>query len=318
MRDITSKQISLRTAKAVGFVICSEATLNLIKDNALPKGNLFDVARAAGLLAAKNTQHLIPHCHPVSIDGMAIEFQIITPDEKYEYLPENNKFGILIKAEGKSIGRTGIEMEVLTAVSVCGLTIYDLLKPLNDVELEISSIKLIEKKGGKTDKQKFFTEKQNAAVLVCSDSTFEGKRKDNSGLIVKEILSKYNTEVTQYAILPDEPEQIKQQLLKWVRQDIPFVFTTGGTGLGPRDNTVEVVKSIIEKEAEGISEAMRVHGQMRTPLAMMSRSIAGTIKQTLIITLPGSSNGAKESLEAILPAVFHARNMLLGENHDAK
>ncbi|HRH56906.1 MAG TPA: bifunctional molybdenum cofactor biosynthesis protein MoaC/MoaB [Chitinophagales bacterium] len=318
MRDITSKEISLRIAKAVGFVVCSSSTLELIKNNLLPKGNLFDVARAAGFLAAKNTQHLIPHCHPVSIDGMVIEFETITPDEKSELFPANKKFGVLVIAEGKSIGRTGIEMETLTAVSVCGLTIYDLLKPLNDAELEISSIKLIEKKGGKTDKQKFFKEKQQAAVLVCSDSTFEGKRKDTSGLIIKELLSKYNTEVLDYKILPDEPEQIKQQVSEWVKQDIPFIFTTGGTGFGPRDNTVEAVKSIIEKEAAGISEAMHAHGQMRTPLAMMSRSVAGTIKQTLIVTLPGSSNGAKESLEAILPAVFHARNMLLGENHDPK
>lgn len=318
MRDITSKQISLRTAKAVGFVVCSEATLNLIKNNALPKGNLFDVARAAGFLAAKNTQHLIPHCHPVSIDGLNIEFETLTPNDNSPLFPENKKFGVLIIAEGKSIGRTGIEMETLTAVSVCGLTIYDLLKPLNDTELEISSIKLIEKKGGKTDKQKFFKDKQQAAILVCSDSTFEGKRKDTSGLLISELLKKYNTEIADYKILPDEPEQIKLQILEWVKQDIPFIFTTGGTGLGPRDNTVEAVKSILEKEAAGISEAMHAHGQMRTPLAMMSRSVAGTIKQTLIITLPGSSNGAKESLEAILPAVFHARNMLLGENHEPK
>ena len=318
MRDITSKQISLRTAKAVGFVVCSEATLNLIKNNALPKGNLFDVARAAGFLAAKNTQHLIPHCHPVSIDGLTIEFETFTPNDISSLLPENNRFGVLIIAEGKSIGRTGIEMETLTAVSVCGLTIYDLLKPLNDAELEISSVKLIEKKGGKTDKQKFYKEKQQAAILVCSDSTFEGKREDTSGLLISELLKKYNTEIADYKILPDKPEQIKQQILEWVKQDIPFIFTTGGTGLGPRDNTVEAVKSIIEKEAAGISEAMHAHGQMRTPLAMMSCSVAGTIKQTLIVTLPGSSNGAKESLEAILPAVFHARNMLLGENHESK
>ena len=84
MRDIINKQISLRKAKAIGFVICSEATLNLIKNNNLPKGNLFDVARAAGFLAAKNTQHLIPHCHPVSIDGLSIEFEMISPSHHSE------------------------------------------------------------------------------------------------------------------------------------------------------------------------------------------------------------------------------------------
>jgi cyclic pyranopterin phosphate synthase len=305
MRDITSKQISLRKAKATGFVCCSEETLKLIQSDSLPKGNLFDVARAAGFLAAKNTQNLIPHCHPVSIDGLSIEFELCShPDT-----------GILITVEGKSIGRTGIEMEALTAVSIAALTIYDLLKPLNDADLEITAIKLIQKSGGKTDKKKFFKSPQKAAVLVCSDSTFAGKREDKSGLKIVELLKTYNTEIAAYTILPDEPEEIKKQILEWVAQDIPFIFTTGGTGLGPRDRTVEAVRSIIERDADGISEAMRNYGQMRTPLAMMSRSIVGSIKNTLVVTLPGSSDGVRESLEAILPAVFHARNMLRGGDH---
>ncbi len=306
MRDISSKQISLRKAIATGFVVCSASSVELAQNNALPKGNLLDVARAAGLLAAKNTQHLIPHCHPVSIDGFSIEF---------EYRKEEFHTGILITAEGKSIGRTGIEMETLAAVAVAALTIYDLLKPLNDPALEITSIKLLEKSGGKTDKEKFYKDGQKAAILICSDTTAAGKRKDTSGDAIKNLLSKYNTAVIDYKVVPDEPEQIQQQLLDWVNQDVPFIFVSGGTGLGPRDHTVEAVRAIIEKEAQGISEAMHAHGQLRTPLAMMSRSIAGTIGKTMIVTLPGSAKGAKESLEAILPEVFHARNMLLGEEH---
>jgi cyclic pyranopterin phosphate synthase len=98
--------------------------------NNLPKGNLFDIARAAGYLAAKQTQHLIPHCHPVSIDGMEIRFEIMSDESTNEYLGKNDKFGVLIIVEAQSLGRTGIEIEALTAVSICGLTIYDLLKPL--------------------------------------------------------------------------------------------------------------------------------------------------------------------------------------------
>ena len=103
--------------------------------------------------------------------------------------------------------------------------------------------------------------------------------------------------------------------MDWVNEDIHFIFTTGGTGLGPRDNTVSAVREIIERDADGITEAIRNFGQMRTPLAMMSRSVAGSIGKTLIVTLPGSTNGAKESMQAILPGVFHARNMLEGEGH---
>lgn len=317
MRDISAKQISLRTARAVAVVLCSEATLDMIKRDALPKGNLLDVARAAGFLAAKNTQHLIPHCHPVSIDGLTISYEYLEPGKQNRDVPNlQENYGVIIYGEGKSIGRTGIEMETLTAVSVSALTIYDLLKPLADPEMEIASIKLLKKTGGKSDRTKFTEKRYKAAVLVCSDSTAAGTRDDKSGVVIQDMLKAHNIEIASYAIVPDEPSQIKQRIEEWVAQDIPFIFTTGGTGFGPRDNTVEAVRSIIEKEASGITEAMRSHGQMRTPLAMMSRGVAGSVKQTLIVTLPGSSNGTRESLEAILPAVFHARSMLKGGGHE--
>ena len=305
MIDITSKQITLRKARASGKVLCTPETLMRIKNNNLPKGNLLDIAKAAGLLAAKKTCDLIPHCHPVSIDGVNITYELIETE---------NEKGIFIEVEGKSIGMTGIEMEVLTAVSVTALTIYDLLKPI-DKELEISNIKLVEKSGGKSQFKKEVKKGTRAAVLVCSDSTFQGKRDDKSGLIIKEMLESYSVDIADYKIVPDEKTTIQNEIMSWVDNDIPFIFTTGGTGLGPRDHTVDAVKEIIERDAEGISEAMRSYGGMRTPLAMLSRSTAGSIKKSLIVTLPGSSNGARESLEAILPGLFHARKMLLGGGH---
>lgn len=322
MRDISAKQISLRTAKATGVVLCSPATLELIKADKLPKGNLFDIAKAAGMLAAKNTHNLVPHCHPVSIDGLAIS---------YGYLGENNdsensipqkgetslpgKCGVIIHCEGKSIGRTGIEMEVLTAVSITALTIYDLLKPLDDSMLEITSVKLLKKTGGKSERKKYVDTNLTAAVLVCSDSTAAGLREDVSGVRIQEILAGFDVQTIDYQIVPDEPTAIREKIMNWVAQDIRFIFTTGGTGLGPRDRTVEAVKTIIEREAPGITEAMRVHGQMRTPTAMLSRAVAGVAGKSLIVTLPGSTKGVQESLEAILPAAFHARNMIDGGGH---
>jgi molybdenum cofactor biosynthesis protein MoaC len=315
MNDITSKQITLRTAKGTGLLLCSMNTLELIKNNAIPKGNVFEIARAAGLLAAKNTAHLIPHCHPVSIDGMYIRFEYIEDN----YINENkdapiNHYGIRINAEAKSIGRTGIEMELLTGISVAALTIYDLLKPV-DKNLEITAIKLDQKTGGKSEQKKYFNLPPSCAVLVCSDSTAEGKREDQSGKIIKEMLVETNAKIADYQIVPDNKELIQQKIKEWVKQDVQFIFTTGGTGLGPRDNTVAAVKEIIERDADGITEAIRMHGQMRTPIAMMSRAVAGSIGKTMIVTLPGSSDGARQSLEAILPAVFHARKMLKGGGH---
>lgn len=316
MRDITHKQITLRTARAVGIIFCTEATLELIRTDQLPKGNLFDVARAAGFLGAKHTPQLLPHCHPVAIDGMDMQFEFLQKELHGDLFGPDVflRSGIVIQGQARSIGRTGIEMEILTGVSVAALEIYDMLKPV-DKALEIGHIRLLEKKGGKSDRERYFATPPSCAVLVCSDSTAAGQREDKSGLLIKEMLEAVNARVAQYAVLPDEKTQIQEKIREWVAEDIQFIFTTGGTGLGPRDYTVAAVREILERDADGIVEAMRVYGQMRTPMAMMSRAVAGSIAHTLIVTLPGSSDGARESLEAILPAIFHARKMMKGGGH---
>ncbi len=316
MRDITHKPISLRTASAVGVLFCSAETISLIREDKLPKGNLFDVARTAGFVGAKLTPQLLPHCHPVTIDGMELQFEFLEKERHAGLLTDEalNRSGIVIRGEAKSIGRTGIEMEVLTGVSVAALEIYDMLKPV-DKHMEIGYIRLLEKKGGKSDRERFFGTSPSCAVLVCSDSTSAGKREDKSGRIIVEMLEAVRAEVRHYVIVPDEKNRIQQQIRDWVAEDIQFIFTTGGTGLGPRDQTVGAVRELLERDAEGIAEAMRAYGQMRSPMAMMSRSVAGSIGETLIVTLPGSSDGARESLEAILPAVFHARKMMKGGGH---
>ncbi|ABG58602.1 bifunctional molybdenum cofactor biosynthesis protein MoaC/MoaB [Cytophaga hutchinsonii] len=315
MRDISGKQITLRTATGIGMVTCSASTVDHIKNDTLPKGNMFDVARAAAFLAAKNTSQLIPHCHPVGIDGMSVEFEILDPVKHQQELaiPLDGLYGVVIRSEIKSIGRTGIEIEALTGISIAALTVYDLLKNI-DKHLSIGPIRLLEKTGGKSG-QKYFNTPPKCAVLVCSDSTFEGKREDRSGKKIIEILNEHGITAAAYDIVPDERIHIQEKIRAWVNEDYAYIFTTGGTGLGPRDKTVEAVKELLERDADGIAEAMRVYGQMRTPLAMMSRAVAGAINETLIVTLPGSSNGVRECLEAIMPAVFHARKMMKGGGH---
>jgi molybdenum cofactor biosynthesis protein MoaC len=300
----------------VAVIFCSPATIELIDKGQLPKGNLFDVARAAAFLGAKSTPQLLPHCHPVTIDGMDVAFEILNKELHADVVASEflHRTGIVIKGEAKSIGRTGIEMEILTGVSVAALEIYDMLKPV-DTALEIGNIKLLEKKGGKSDRKKYFATPPTCAVLVCSDSTAQGKREDKSGKLIMEMLQAVNANVKHYEVVADDRETIQRQIKSWVAEDVHFIFTTGGTGLGPRDNTVAAVKEIIERDADGITEAMRSYGQMRTPVAMMSRGVAGSIAETLIVTLPGSTDGARESLEAILPAVFHARKMMKGGGH---
>lgn len=186
MNDITGKRVTLRTAQAEGFVFCKSETVARIRQNNLPKGDLFEVAKAAALLASKKTSELIPHCHPVPIDFFSVEFEI---------LQEKNAIRILTSA--KSIGKTGIEMEALTGVSIAALVIYDLLKPI-DKELEISAIRLLEKKGGKSDSHiTKFAAGSRAAILTCSDSTFSGKREDGSGPAIEELLREQGVEIAE-------------------------------------------------------------------------------------------------------------------------
>lgn len=302
MRDITSKISTLRTATATGTVFCSEKTIKLIQNNEIPKGNIFEFAKAAGFFAAKKTDQLLPHCHPVGIDSLEMTFEV-----------QHQPPAILITTQAKFIGKTGIEMESLTAVSIASLTIYDMLKPV-DNQLLIGNIKLLDKTGGKSDR-KYFNTPPTCAVLVCSDSTYTQKRIDNSGKKIIEMLNNHGITEIDYIIVPDDKAMIQTQIKIWVEKDIHYIFTTGGTGLGPRDYTVSAVSEILERDADGITEAMRAYGQLRTPLAMMSRAVAGSINYTTIVTLPGSTNGVRECLNALLPALFHCRKMLKGGGH---
>ncbi|MBD1429202.1 MULTISPECIES: bifunctional molybdenum cofactor biosynthesis protein MoaC/MoaB [Sphingobacterium] len=315
MRDISHKINTLRTALAQAVIYITESTAVKIQRDELPKGNLFDVARAAAFLGAKATPQLLPHCHPVNIDAMQVDFEYIYPSSHPVFFTDPQlRTGILITVSAKSIGRTGIEMETLTAASIAALELYDMLKPV-DNQLEIGHISLANKTGGKSDHNRFLAPLATCAILVCSDATSRGERQDNSGLKIKEMLQETGAQVLDYQIVPDEKSLIQQAVKTWAEQDVHFIFTTGGTGLGPRDVTVEAISELLDKTANGIVEAMRGHGQQRTPLAMMSRAVAGTIGHSLAITLPGSTNGVKECLEAILPALFHARKMMMGGGH---
>jgi cyclic pyranopterin phosphate synthase len=193
-----------------------------------------------------------------------------------------------------------------------------MLKPLDD-SLEIGKIELLRKKGGKSDFKQNFKEPLKTAVLVLSDSVSAGKKEDKSGRIIKQKLTGEPVVVEEYAILPDEFELIKEKLIELTdERKLDLILTTGGTGLSPRDVTVEATKEIIEREVPGISEAGRSYGFRRTPYAMLSRGVTGIRGKTIIINLPGSSRGVSESMDAIFPWVLHAYWILRGSDHSNK
>jgi len=301
MIDVSPKTDTLREAKAQAILKMLPSTREAVENQSVPKGNVLEVARTAGILAAKRTSELIPFCHPVPLDLVSVEFTLQTS-------------AILIQSQVKSVWKTGVEMEALLAATLAALTAYDMLKPLDET-LEIQSIRLLEKRGGKKDFLTPFEIPLHAAVIVTSDGTYAGKRPDKSGKIIAEQLKSFGVQVDSYVILPDDLEKIKEELLKQCEAGIDLIMTTGGTGLGPRDVTVEATQSIIERQVPGILESARAFGQRRTPYSMLSRGIAGVRGKTLIVNLPGSSKGASESLQALLPGLFHAFPMLWGGGH---
>ena len=155
------------------------------------------------------------------------------------------------------------------------------------------------------------------AILTVSDKGSRGERIDTAGESLKEMLSGLGGEMALYEIVPDEREVIASRLAAWSDGGgIDLVVTTGGTGLAPRDVTPEATLSILDRLAPGIPEAMRAASMTKTPLGMLSRSVAGARKSTLIINVPGSQRAATECLEAVLPVITHAIQTLRGRVGD--
>ena len=154
----------------------------------------------------------------------------------------------------------------------------------------------------------------NAGILTISDKGSQGKRIDESGTVIKEMLSSVGFEVARYEIVPDDVEIIAGELSEWADEgNVDIIITTGGTGLSERDVTPEATMSVLDKVVHGLAEAMRFKTFEITPMAILSRATAGIREKCLIINLPGSPKGVRECLEVVLPAIPHAIEIIKGE-----
>lgn len=155
--------------------------------------------------------------------------------------------------------------------------------------------------------------KIKAIVITVSDACSSGEREDTSGLALVQLLTDAGAEIVEKKILSDDLDPLAQSLREFAdRDDINLIITTGGTGLGPRDNTPEATQQVIEREAPGIAEAIRSESLKVTPLAMISRAVCGVRSGTLIINLPGSPKAVRESFAVIAPVLSHALDLLAG------
>jgi cyclic pyranopterin phosphate synthase len=302
MVDITHKVSSLRKAVATAIVkVSKQETIDAVQNKKVPKGDVFEFSRAAGLLAVKKTSDVIPDCHP-----LPIEFTTIT------YAVEGLQ--IAINVEVHTIYKTGVEVEAMHGASVVALTMYDMLKPI-DKEIEISSIKLLSKSGGKSQYKNNDTLALRCAVIVCSDSVADGSKQDFAGKAVVQKLQQQKINTALYAVIPDEFDQIQNKAKQLSKEGYSLVIFTGGTGLSPRDVTPEAITPLFDREIPGIMEAARNYGQQRTPYAMLSRGVAGFINKTLVLTLPGSTRGAEETMDALFPYIIHIFKVAEGMRH---
>ena len=157
-----------------------------------------------------------------------------------------------------------------------------------------------------------------AGVLTVSDLGSRGARVDTAGPAVASLLADAGFEVSEQAMLPDEPDQISALLCRWADEgSIALVVTAGGTGLGPRDRTPEATLTAVEYRVPGMEEAMRAASVAVVPTAMLSRAICGVRGQTLIVNLPGSERAARENLAVLLPVLEHACSSLRGDAQES-
>ncbi len=302
MVNITHKINSLRQAIATAIIsVSKQATIEAIKNKTVPKGDVFEFSRAAGLLAIKKTSDVIPDCHPLPIEYASVKHAI-------------EGLTIIITAEVHTIYKTGVEVEAMHGAAITALTMYDMLKPL-DKGVEISSIKLENKKGGKTD---FNQQASNlkAVVIVCSDSISKKEKEDIAGIKVAEKLTGHKMEVMVHETIADDFELIQQKAKQYAGNGCNLLVFVGGTGLSPRDVTPDAIRPMLTREIPGIMETARNYGQQRMPYAMLSRGVCGFINRTLVITLPGSPKGAAETIDALFPYILHVFKIAEGMRHD--
>ena len=302
MVNITKKNNTLRKAIATAVVrVSKHETIDAIQQGKVPKGDVFEFSRAAGLLAVKKTSDVIPDCHPLPVEFAAIRHSI-------------EDLTIVIEVEVHTIYKTGVEVEAMHGAAIVALTIYDMLKPIDDA-IEISTVKLLRKEGGKSDVINELDEELTCAVIVCSDSISKGEGNDTAGVAIVERMKRLGIDSATYEIIPDDVDVIRSKAEELSAKDIDLLIFTGGTGLSPRDVTPEAISPLIETPIPGIMEAVRHYGQERMPYAMLSRGVAGFIKNSLVITLPGSVRAVNEAMDALFPHLLHVFKVRAGFRH---
>jgi cyclic pyranopterin phosphate synthase len=317
MVDVGGKDLSERTARARARLRMSAGSARAVQVGDGPKGEVLGVARLAGIQAAKQTAQLIPLAHPLALDFVDVGATVDVDGGIVELV-----------SEVRTVGRTGVEMEAMTACAVAALTVYDMVKGL-ERGVEIEQVVLLEKLGGRSD---YRFEEQPAgprerrddaqreqrrasaiptAIITISTSKAGGHGVDESGARLRELAERLGGQVVAGEVIPDDRATIEQRLRHFAdTEPCSLILTTGGTGVAPSDVTPEATAAVIEREVPGITEAMRAASRPHTPHWMLSRGVAGVRGSSLIVNFPGSPSSIEEVGAALADALAHAVDLI--------
>lgn len=312
MVDVGGKAVTARVATASGRYRTRPDVIALVRGDGLPKADVLATARLAGIGGAKRTSELIPLCHPLPLDAVSIDFEL---DES----------SILITATARTTGRTGVEMEALTAVAVAGLTLHDMVKAV-DAHGALTDVRLEAKTGGRSGEWMRdappveaptaapAVRPRTAAVIVASTRAAAGTRPDQTGPEIAAWLGGHGYAVDAVTVVADAA--VGDALDAALATAPAVVLVTGGTGVGPDDRTPEAVTARLDTALPGIAEAVRARGLAATPTAALSRGVAGIARGAVVVALPGSRGGVRDGLAVLEGLLDHLVDQLAGGDHD--
>lgn len=287
-----------RTARA-------EATLRLDTQAhaELENSPVLHTARVAGVIAARRAGEVLPYAPDAEVGSLDVTFDWAGDD-------------LHISAHISGLARASLGSRALLACQVCAATIVDMLP--GHAHAVVEQAQITEERGGLDGLAYHFDPPLKAAVVTISDAVKAGHKEDRAAEIVRQELADLadqGVSLVDADVLGDDRAAIDAEIRRLVAADVDLVLTVGGTGLAHTDVTVDTVEPMLERSVPGIMEAARAYGQELTPLAFMSRGVAGLIDDTLVVTLPGSRAGARESCEALMPALLHVFKTLRKSRH---
>jgi cyclic pyranopterin phosphate synthase len=266
-------------------------TMTRIRERTVPKGDVLEMAKTAGLFGVKQTANMIPDCHPMPIEFTSVDYELGVDE-------------LLIKVTCSTIYKTGVEVEAMHGASVVALTMYDMLKPI-DKNIEISAIKLLSKTGGKSDIKKRDISSFQAHIISCSNAVSRGDKEASSAAFASEFLQERGLATGNTVVVPESTSDLEKAVSDAVSSEVELLLVFGSTGLSKKDIAQSTLAAMYEKSADGIAQAIAQYGLERNRHAMLSNCSAGYIGKTLLISLPGSSNGTQDAMHALFPFAFH-------------